>query len=75
MAARDPASLPFVLGVLARRVRPADGWQAIVPGPAASALPRLLAAGLRIDAVPALYCADHPGPLLDRYLPGSFALP
>jgi hypothetical protein len=75
VAARDPASLPLLLGVLARAVRPPDGWQVIVPGTAGAALPVLLAAGLRIDGVPAVYCADHPGPRLDRYLPASFALP
>jgi hypothetical protein len=39
-----------------------------------TALGPLLAAGLRMDGAPAVYCTDGPGPRLDRYLPMSFAL-
>ena len=39
-----------------------------------TALRPLMASGLRLDGTPAVYCADRPGPHLDRYLPMSFAL-
>lgn len=74
VAAADPAGLPAILGHLLRSVRVADGWQVVVPGPAGPALRALLEWGLRIDGVPAVYCADHSGPAFDRYLPMSFAL-
>jgi hypothetical protein len=74
VAGEDPDHLPAILGHLARTVRVAEGWQVVAPGPAASALRALLASGMRIDGVPAVYCADHAGPAFDRYLPMSFAL-
>src|SRR3990170_599907 len=61
VAAGDPASLPLILGQLVRSVAPPEGWQVVVPGPAATALPALLAAGLRIDGTPAVYCARDEG--------------
>lgn len=74
VAADDPALLPVVLGHLARSVPVLEGHQAVVPGAAGSALLPLLAAGLRMDGTPAVYCTSRPGPRLDRYLPMSFAL-
>jgi GNAT superfamily N-acetyltransferase len=74
LAADDPALLPIVLGHLARNVPVLEGHQAVVPGAAGSALLPLLAAGLRVDGTPAVYCTSGPEPRLDRYLPMSFAL-
>jgi GNAT superfamily N-acetyltransferase len=69
----DPNLLGGLIGHLARSIVIADGWQVVVPG-VSRALPLLLAQGLRIDATPAVYCADHEGPAFERYLPTSFAL-
>ena len=74
VAAVDPAALPVFLGHLARTTPVIEGWQAVVPGTAMNALGPLLAAGLRMDGTPAVYCAQRPGPAFDRYLPMSFAL-
>jgi len=74
VAAMEPGSLPYLLGHLARSVPVLEGRQALVAGTASSALVPLLAAGLRLDGTPAVYCAERPGPRLDRYLPMSFAL-
>jgi GNAT superfamily N-acetyltransferase len=74
VAAADVADLPAIIGHLARSVPVLEGHQAIVPGTAMTALGPLLAAGLRMDGAPAVYCTDGPGPRLDRYLPMSFAL-
>ena len=74
VAAVEAAHLPSLLGHLVRSTPVLEGWQAQVPGPAVAALRPLLAAGLRIDGSPAVYCADDPGPSFDRYLPMSFAL-
>ena len=73
VAVADPALMAGLVGHLARSVVVPDGWQAVVPG-TSGALPLLLAQGLRIDATPAVYCADHAGPDFGRYLPTSFAL-
>jgi ribosomal protein S18 acetylase RimI-like enzyme len=74
VAAADPASLPVFLGHLVRNTRVLEGRQLVVPGPCIAALRPLLAAGMRIDGTPAIYCAEGPGPRLDRYIPMSFAL-
>jgi len=74
VAALDPEILPTLLGHLVRHVPVLEGRQALVPGSAGGALMALLAAGLRLDGTPAVYCAERPGPRLDRYLPMSFAL-
>lgn len=74
VAALDPGALPVLLGHVARSVPVLEGRQALVPGSASSALVALLGAGLRLDGTPAVYCAERPGPRLDRYLPMSFAL-
>lgn len=74
VAASDPAHLPSILGQLVRSIQPPAAWQVVVPGPAATALGTLLAAGMRIDGTPAVYCADHAGPSFERYVPMSFAL-
>ena len=46
----------------------------MVPGVAITALRPLLAAGLRIDGTPAVYCSEGRGPRFDRYIPMSYAL-
>lgn len=74
VAAADPELLPAFVGHLVRSVPVLEGRQLAVPGPAISVLRPLLAAGVRIDGTPAVYCAVGHGPALDRYLPMSFAL-
>jgi hypothetical protein len=74
VAAIDPEILPALLGHVVRHVPVLEGRQALVPGSAVGALAALLRAGLRLDGTPAVYCAERPGPHLDRYLPMSFAL-
>lgn len=74
IAASEPGYLPYLLSHLIGSVRPPGPWQIVVPGPAATVLPSLLAGGMRIDGTPAMYCADHAGPPFERYLPMSFAL-
>ena len=69
----DPDLMAGLVGHLARSVVVPDGWQASCRA-SSCALPLLLAHGLRIDATPAVYCADRAGPDFDRYLPTSFAL-
>jgi hypothetical protein len=73
VAVADADLAPGFIGHLTRSVSVPDGWQVVVPGTSAL-LPLLLEQGLRIDATPAVYCADHAGPAFDRYLPMSFAL-
>jgi GNAT superfamily N-acetyltransferase len=74
VAAVEPEILPMLLGHVVRQVPVLEGRQALVPGSAGNALVALLGAGLRLDGTPAVYCAERPGPHLDRYLPMSFAL-
>jgi hypothetical protein len=74
LCALDPQLIPPILGHLVASVRPAGGWQAIVPGHASESFLLLLRAGLRIDGGPALYCSSWEGPRFDRYLPMNFAL-
>lgn len=74
VAALDPEHLMPFVGHLVRSTSVLEGWQLIVPGPAITALQPLLAAGLRIDGTPAVYCTDGTRPSFERYLPGSFAL-
>ncbi len=74
VAAGEPEHLPAMLGHLTRSVPVLEGRQAVVPGAAMTALLPLMAAGLRLDGTPAIYCTDRPGPRMDRYLPMSFAL-
>jgi len=74
VAAQRAELLPSFLGHLVRSTQVLEGWQILVPGPAASALQPLLLAGMRMDGTPAVYCAEAPGPRFDRYLPMSFAL-
>jgi GNAT superfamily N-acetyltransferase len=73
VASTDPALLVPIVAHLTAAIRPVGGWQVIVPGPSAALVP-LCRAGLRIDGVPALFCADWDGPRFDRYLPMNFAL-
>ena len=70
----DPADLPAFAGELVRSIAGAGDYRCVVPGPARDALRALLAAGLRIDDSPGIYCADHDRLRLDRYLPMSTAL-
>jgi GNAT superfamily N-acetyltransferase len=74
VAAARPEHLPVLLGHLGRAVPVIEGHQVVTPGAASAALLPLLAGGLRLDGTPAVYCAERPGPRLDRYLPMSFAL-
>ena len=74
VAAQRAELLPSFLGHLVRSTHVLEGWQILIPGPAASALQPLLLAGMRMDGTPAVYCAEAPGPRFDRYLPMSFAL-
>jgi hypothetical protein len=74
VAAAKPTLLPGFIGYLVRRVRVLEGRQLVVPGPAIEALRPLLAAGMRIDATPAVFCSAGGSPAFDRYLPMSFAL-
>lgn len=74
VAAADPVYLPSFLGYLVRVTPVLEGRQLLVPGHAITALQPLLAAGMRIDSTPAIYCSQGPGPRFDRYLPMSYAL-
>jgi hypothetical protein len=74
VAAVRPELLPVLLGHLARAMPVIEGRQVVMPGVAKAALEPLLAAGMRLDGTPAVYCAERPGPRFDRYLPMSFAL-
>ena len=75
VAVLRPDLLGPVLGHLLLAVRPRGAYAAWIPGTATDALTTLLAAGLRIDEFPILFCWDRP--LIDytRYLPSSPALP
>ncbi len=74
VAAAEPFYLPGFIGYLVRITPVLEGRQLVVPGHAISALQPLLAAGLRIDSTPAIYCSDGPSPRFDRYVPMSYAL-
>jgi hypothetical protein len=74
VAAIEPVYLPCFIGDLVRVTDVLEGRQLVVPGHAISALQPLLAAGLRIDGTPAVYCSEGPGPRFDRYIPMSYAL-
>jgi GNAT superfamily N-acetyltransferase len=72
---RDPALFPGILRDLVEREEPSGNWQILVPGTAEQALVPLLRAGARFDGSPALYAASQAADHLERYLPGSYALP
>ncbi len=74
VAAVEPLYLPGFLGHLVRSTHVLEGRQLLMPGVCIAALQPLLAAGVRIDGTPAVYCAEGPGPRFDRYIPMSFAL-
>ena len=74
IAAADPRDLPGLLGSLVRMTPVLEGRQLVVPGHAISALRPLLAAGIRIDGTPAVYCSQRAGPDFERYIPMSYAL-
>ena len=71
---RDGSMLEGVVAHLMTTVRPAGGWQLVVPGPS-PALPALLRAGLRLDGSPGILCTTEPWLAAERYLLRSFALP
>ena len=66
--------LPFV-GQLMREIEPLEAWMVHVPGAAADTFSGLLAAGMRLDGPPELFCASHHAIDRRRYLPSTFALP
>jgi len=66
--------LPFVGGLM-REVEPLEDWMVHVPGAAGQTFSGLLAAGLRLDGPPAIYCANRRVSDHSRYLPATFALP
>ncbi len=70
----DPALLPGVLGYLVRTCDPTTSWNVGLPGPSA-AFRELIAAGLRIEGPPVIYCATWPGPPYQRIVPTGFAMP
>jgi GNAT superfamily N-acetyltransferase len=74
VAAVEPTYLPPFLGHLVRSTHVLEGRQVVMPGPCIAAMRPLLAAGLRIDGTPAVYCSEGTGPAFDRYVPMSFAL-
>jgi GNAT superfamily N-acetyltransferase len=74
VATVEPLYLPGFLGHLVRSTHVLEGRQLVMPGACIAALQPLLAAGVRIDGTPAVYCAQGPGPRFDRYIPMSFAL-
>jgi len=74
VAAVEPFYLPVFIGYLVRVIHVLEGRQLVVPGHAIAALQPLLAAGVRIDSAPAIYCSEGPGPRFDRYIPMSYAL-
>jgi GNAT superfamily N-acetyltransferase len=71
VAVRRPELVAPVLGHLFGAIRARGASAVWVPGDAADAIATLLAAGLRIDGFPILFCWDRP--LIDytRYLPIS----
>lgn len=66
--------LPFV-GALMQQIEPIEDWMLHVPGVAAETFAGLLAAGMRLDGQPVIFCATKPGIDHSRYLPATFALP
>lgn len=75
VAVLEPDLLGPVLGHLLGAVRPRGAYAAWVPGTATGALTTLLAAGLRIDQFPMLFCWDRPLVDYTRYVPTSPGLP
>ena len=74
VAAAEAGLLPALLGHLVRSTPVLEGRQIVIGGAAIVTLRALLAAGMRMDGTPAVYCTERPGPCFDRYLPMSFAL-
>ena len=71
VAVRAPELIAPVLGHLFGAIRARGAYAVWVPGTATDAVTTLLAAGLRVDGFPILFCWDRP--LIDytRYLPIS----
>jgi GNAT superfamily N-acetyltransferase len=74
VAVRRAALMPAVLGHLLGVVQPAGAFSVWVPGAAAPAIARLLDAGFRLEAFPALHCWDRPSVDVSRYIPITLAL-
>jgi GNAT superfamily N-acetyltransferase len=71
IAVRRPDLVAPVLGHLFGAIRARGAYAVWVPGDAADAVTTLLAAGLRIDGFPILFCWDRPLVDYTRYLPIS----
>jgi GNAT superfamily N-acetyltransferase len=71
VAVRAPDLVAPVLGHLFGAVRARGAYAVWVPGTATDAVTTLLAAGLRVDGFPILFCWDRPLVDYARYLPIS----
>lgn len=71
VAVRRPELVAPVLGHLFGAVRARGAYAVWVPGTATEAVTTLLAAGLRVDGFPILFCWDRPLIDYSRYLPIS----
>lgn len=71
IAVRQPELIAPVLGHLFGAIRARGAYAVWVPGAATDAVTTLLAAGLRIDGFPILFCWDRPLTDYTRYLPIS----
>lgn len=71
VAVRSPELVAPVLGHLFGAVRARGAYAVWVPGTAADAITTLLAAGLRVEGFPILFCWDRPLVDYTRYLPIS----
>jgi GNAT superfamily N-acetyltransferase len=71
---RQEHLLPLI-GALMEQIEVVEDWMVHVPGVAADAFAGLLAAGMRLDGPPVIFCATQPGIDHTRYLPATFALP
>jgi GNAT superfamily N-acetyltransferase len=74
VVSRPELMLP-VVGQLMREIEPADDWMVNVPGPAGAAFAGLLAAGMRLDGPPVIFCSSRTAIDHGRYLPATAALP
>jgi GNAT superfamily N-acetyltransferase len=71
---RHPTLAPAVISDLFSREQPPDAWNVVIPGVARDTLRLLLAAGLRFEGTPGLYCATEGSIDFERYFPSGFAL-
>ena len=70
-----PELLLPIVGQLMHEIAPPENWMVNVPGPAAAAFEGLLAAGMRLDGPPVIFCASNTRIDHSRYLPATAALP